>query len=55
MKETPVDLMRVAPAVAEPGLLPLGYPHPGPLHALPTAPHPESPQVFLEPSQSAMA
>lgn len=47
MKETPVDLVRVAPTVAEPGLLPLGYPNPTPLHAVPTAPHPDNPQVFL--------
>lgn len=38
MKETPVDLVRVAPAVTEPGLLPLGYPDPAALHVLPTAP-----------------
>lgn len=38
MKETPVELVRVAPAVAEAGLLPLGYPNPAALHVLPTAP-----------------
>lgn len=49
-----MDLVRVAPAVAEPGLLPLGYPDPAPLHALPTAPHPDNPQVFLPRSAPAV-